>query len=215
MRVIIIGCGRMGSGLAQTLTLRGHSVVVVDKDPAALERLGPAFKGRTVVGIGFDRDVLMQAGIARADGLAAVTSSDEANVVAARMASQVFRVPRVVARLYDPRKAEIYNRLGLQTINTTTWGINRIADLLCYSQFEPILSLGGQVDIVEVQIPPLLVGRTANELTVPGEVMVVTVSRGGQTFLATLGTVFQEGDVVHLAVLSTASERLKALLAMA
>lgn len=215
MRVIIIGCGRMGSGLAQTLTLRGHSVTVVDKDPAALERLGPSFKGRTVVGIGFDRDVLVQAGIERADGLAAVTSSDEANVVAARMASQVFRVPKVVARLYDPRKAEIYNRLGLQTINTTSWGINRIADLLCYSQFEPILSLGGQVDLIEVQIPMLLAGRTVNELTVPGEVMVVAISRGGQTFLCTLGTVFQEGDIAYLAVLPTAGERLKALLAMA
>ncbi len=215
MRVIIIGCGRMGSGLAQTLTLRGHAVTVVDKDPAALERLGPSFKGRTVVGIGFDRDVLVQAGIERADGLAAVTSSDEANVVAARMASQVFRVPKVVARLYDPRKAEIYNRLGLQTINTTSWGINRIADLLCYSQFEPILSLGGQVDLIEVQIPMLLAGRTVNELTVPGELMVVAISRGGQTFLCTLGTVFQEGDIAYLAVLPTAGERLKALLAMA
>ena len=215
MKVIIIGCGRMGSGLAQALTLRGHAVTVVDKDPTAFERLGPSFKGRTVAGVGFDRDVLVQAGIERADGLAAVTASDEANVVAARMASQVFRVPRVVARLYDPRKAEIYDRLGLQTINTTTWGINSIADLLCYSQFEPVLSLGGQVDIVEVQIPPLLAGRTVNELTAPGEVMVMAISRGGKTFLSTLGTVFQEGDVVHLAVLSTAVGRLKALLAMA
>ncbi len=215
MRVIIIGCGRMGSGLARTLTLRGHTVTVVDKEPTAFERLGPSFKGRMVAGVGFDREVLVQAGIERADGLAAVTASDEANVVAARMASQVFRVPRVVARLYDPRKAEIYDRLGLQTINTTSWGINRIADLLCYSQFEPVVSLGGQVDLVEVQLPPLLAGRTANELTVPGELMVVAISRGGKTFLATLGTVFQEGDVVHLAVLSTAVDRLKALLAMA
>jgi len=215
VRVIIIGCGRMGSGLARTLTLRGHTVTVVDKEPTAFERLGPSFKGRMVAGVGFDREVLVQAGIERADGLAAVTASDEANVVAARMASQVFRVPRVVARLYDPRKAEIYDRLGLQTINTTSWGINRIADLLCYSQFEPVVSLGGQVDLVEVQLPPLLAGRTANELTVPGELMVVAISRGGKTFLATLGTVFQEGDVVHLAVLSTAVDRLKALLAMA
>jgi len=215
VRVIIIGCGRMGGGLARTLTLRGHAVTVVDKDPTAFERLGPSFKGRMVAGVGFDREVLVQAGIERADGLAAVTASDEANVVAARMASQVFHVPRVVARLYDPRKAEIYDRLGLQTINTTSWGINRIADLLCYSQFEPVVSLGGQVDLVEVQMPPLLAGRTVNELTASGELMVVAISRGGKTFLATLGTVFQEGDVVHLAVLSTAVDRLKALLAMA
>src|SRR4030042_1184683 len=108
MRIIIIGCGRMGSGLAQTLSLRGHAVTVVDRDPQAFERLGPAFKGKTLTGIGFDRDVLLRAGIERADGLAAVTFSDEANVVAARLASNIFHVPRVVARLYDPRKAEIY-----------------------------------------------------------------------------------------------------------
>jgi trk system potassium uptake protein TrkA len=215
MRIIIIGCGRMGSGLAQTLDLRGHAVTVVDKDSAAFERLGPSFKGQTVVGVGFDRDILVQAGIERADGLAAVTESDETNVVAARLASQVFRVPKVVARLYDPRKAEIYRRLGLQTIATTTWGINRIAELLCYSQFESVLSLGGQVDIVEVEVPPLLVGRTVTELVVPGEIHVVAISRGGKTFIPTLGTVFREGDLVHVAVLATSADRLKALLAMA
>ncbi len=122
MRIIIIGCGRMGAGLARTLTLRGLTVTVVDSDQAAFERLGPAFSGQTIAGVGFDREVLLKAGIARADGLAAVTSSDDANVVAARLGRQIFRVPRVVARLYDPRKAEIYRRLGIQTISTTAWG---------------------------------------------------------------------------------------------
>jgi trk system potassium uptake protein len=215
MRIIIIGCGRMGSGLAQTLGLRGHAVTVVDKDPAAFERLGASFKGQTVIGVGFDQQVLLQAGIERADGLAAVTESDEANVVAARLASQIFRVPRVVARLYDPRKAEIYKRLGLQTIATTTWGINRIADILLYSQLDAIVSLGsGGVDIVRVDLPPLLVGRTVKELSIPGEVHVVSISRGGKTFLPTLGTVFQEGDVVYAAVLAASADRLKTLLAM-
>src|SRR5690349_3535005 len=142
MRLIIIGCGRMGAGLAQTLGQHGHKVTVVDADPAAFEQLGPAFTGQTVVGVGFDREVLLQAGIERADGLAAVTASDEANVVAARLARLMFRVPRVVARLYDPRKAEIYRRLDIQTISTTTWGIHRIAELLGYSQLDAIVSLG-------------------------------------------------------------------------
>ncbi len=216
MRIIIIGCGRMGSGLAQTLSLRGHAVTVVDKDPQAFERLGPAFKGKTLTGIGFDRDVLLRAGIERADGLAAVTSSDEANVVAARLASNVFRTPRVVARLYDPRKAEIYRRLGLQTISTVSWGIGQIADLLCYTELEAVLTLGsGGVEIVEAHIPPLLVGRTVKDLTVPGEIHVVAVSRGSKTFLPTLGTVFQDQDHVHLAVLATSTDRVRAMLGLA
>lgn len=216
MKIMIIGCGRMGAGLAQTLNLRGHGVTVVDKDPIAFERLGPAFKGQTVVGVGFDRDVLLRAGIERADGLAAVMSSDEANAVAARLASQVFRVPRVVARLYDPHKAEIYRRLGLQTISPITWGVHQIADLLCYSPLDTVLSLGsGEVDLMEAEIPPLLVGRTVNELTVPDEIQVVAINRGGKTFLPTLGTVFQEGDMLYLAVLAASTDRLKALLGLA
>lgn len=215
MRIIIIGCGRMGAGLAQTLNLRGHTVTVVDNDPTAFERLGPTFKGQTVVGVGFDREVLLKAGIERADGLAAVTASDEANVVAARLASRVFHVPRVVARLYDTRQAEIYRRLGLQTIAPITWGIHQLADLLCYSPLDTVLSLGsGEVDLVEAEIPPLLVGRTVNELTVPGEIQVVAISRGGTTFLPTLGTVFQDSDLVHLAVLAASADRLRALLGL-
>jgi len=205
----------MGAGLAQTLNLSGHAVTVVDNDPAAFGRLGPAFKGQTVVGVGFDRDVLLQAGIERADGLAAVTASDEANVVAARLASQVFHVPRVVARLYDTRQAEIYRRLGLQTIAPVTWGIHQIADLLCYSPLDTVLSLGsGEVDVVKTEIPPLLAGRTVNELMVPGEIQVVAISRGGTTFLPTLGTVFQNGDLVHLVVLAASADRLRALLGL-
>jgi len=216
MRIIIIGCGRVGAGLAQSLSLQGHEVIVVDNDPTAFERLAPSFKGQTVVGVGFDREVLLRAGVERADGVAAVTVSDEANVVAARLASQVFRVPRVVARLYDPRKAEIYRRLGLQTISPITWGVNRIADLLCYSQLEVVLSLGGgEVDIVEAEVPPLLVGRTVNAMTIPSEIHVMAISRGGKTFLPTLGTVFQEGDRIHLAALAASAERLKALLGLA
>lgn len=216
MRILVIGCGRMGAGLAQTLSLSGHSVTVVDKDSAAFERLGPGFKGRTVAGVGFDRDVLLQAGIERADGLAAVMTSDEANVVAARLASQVFHVPRVVARLYDTRKAEIYRRLGLQTIAPVTWGILQMADLLCYSPLDTVVSLGsGEVDLVKTEVPPLLVGRTVQELTVLGEIQVVAVSRASSTFLPTLGTVFQAGDLLHLAVLGGCTDRLKALLGMA
>jgi trk system potassium uptake protein TrkA len=216
MRLIIIGCGRMGAGLAHALGQRGHAVTLVDRDPGAFEHLPPAFKGRTLAGVGFDRDVLLQAGVERADGLAAVTASDETNVVAARLARVMFRVPRVVARLYDPRKAEIYRRLGVQTISTTAWGIQRISELLGYSQLDSIASLGsGAVDIVEVTVPQLLVGRPAGDLAVPGEVQVVAISRGGGTFLPGPGARFQDGDMVHLGVLATSIDRLKALLMLA
>ena len=213
MKFIIIGCGRVGVGLARTLSQRGHAVTAVDKDPLAITGIGSAFKGQTIIGSGFDRDALLEAGIERVDGLAAVTGSDEANVVIARLARQVFRVPCVVARLYDPRKAEVYRRLGLQTINPVTWGIHRIAELLCYTRLGPIVSLGsGDVDLVETEIPLLLVGRTVNEVTIPGEVHVTAISRGGKTFLPTLGTAFQEGDLLHIAVLATSANRLAVLL---
>jgi trk system potassium uptake protein TrkA len=205
----------MGAGLAQTLAERSHMVTVVDRDPAAFERLGAAFDGRIIPGVGFDREVLLRAGIEHADGLAAVTASDEANVVAARLARQVFKVPRVVARLYDPRKAEIYRRLGILTISTTSWGIQRIAELLTYSQLDAVLSLDGDgAELVAITAPPLLVGRTAAEVTVPGEIHLVAIRRHGRVILATPGSTFQAGDLIYLVVLAGSAERLKALLAL-
>jgi trk system potassium uptake protein TrkA len=215
MKIIIIGCGRMGAGLTQVLGLRGHTVTVVDKDATAFARLGPHFKGRTVLGIGFDRDVLLEAGIERADGLAAVTASDEANVVAARLASQVFRVPQVVARLYDPAKAEIYRRLGLQTIAPITWGVHRIADLLSHAPFHTIVNLGdGKVAVVETEVPPLLAGRTVENLNVSGEVQVIAITREGKTMMATAGSSFRSGDLLHLAVREDFADRLKEMLGL-
>jgi len=215
VNIVVLGCGRMGSGLAQALAFRRHAVTVVDVDPAAFSRLGPSFAGRTVTGSAVDRETLLSAGVERTDGLAAVTASDEVNVVCARLALQVFRVPRVVARLYDPRKADIYRRLGLQTVTPVTWAVHRMADLLCYSHLDAVATLGsGEVDIVETEVPPLLVGRTVTELKVPGEVRVVAVTRGSRTFLPVDGTVFHKGDRLHIAVLGASSERLQALLGL-
>ncbi|MBN1921353.1 MAG: TrkA family potassium uptake protein [Anaerolineae bacterium] len=215
MKFIVIGCGRIGATLARTLALRGHLVTVVDRDPAAFERLGVSFKGHTVVGVAFDRDTLIEAGIERTDGVALTTASDEANITAGRLALQVFQVPRVVARVYDPRKAEIYKRLGLQTVSLVTWGVNRIADLMCHSDLEVVYSVGGgQVDVVMVEASPLLAGRTVRDLTVSGELVVIAITRGGDTFLPTLGAVLQVGDELHLAVLATAKERARTLLGL-
>jgi len=213
MKIIIIGCGRVGAGLAQSLASRGHSVVVVDKDPLAFDKLGDKFKGQTIQGIGFDREILLKAGIERADGLAAVTANDEANVIVARIARDIFHVPKVVARLFDTRQAEIYRRLGLQTIAPTSWGINRIADLLLYSSIETVFSMGsGDVEMVEAEVPPLLVGKTVRDLTVASEIHIVSITRANKTFLPTLGTNFRDGDVLHLAVLMTSASRLRELL---
>lgn len=213
MKILIIGCGRVGAGLAQSLIQRGHSVSVIDRDQQAFEKLGEKFKGQTVLGIGFDRDVLVKAGIQRADGVAAVTSSDEANIVAARIARDIFRVPKVVARLYDVRQAEIYRRLGLQTIAPTNWGIDRIADLLLHSHLDVTYVIGaGEVELVETDIPHLLYGRIVRDLTVTGEIHIVAITRSNKTFLPTLGTVLKEGDRLHLAVLNTSTNRLAELL---
>jgi trk system potassium uptake protein TrkA len=213
MKIIVIGCGRTGAGLAKRLDRAGHRVTVVDSDDAAFRRLGPAYTGEHVHGIGFDEGVLHDAGIRAADGIAAVTGDDEVNAVVARLASRMFHVPRVVARLHDPRKAEIYRRLGVQVVAPVDWGIQRTADLLTFTEVGELLSLGtGQVDLVEVELPHLLDGRSIEEMSAPGEVLPVAVSRAGRTFLPTAGTVLRAGDIVHLAVLAASRDRLQSLL---
>lgn len=212
MKIMIIGCGRMGSGLAQLLHLHGHTVTVIDKNAAAFASLGPTFTGKTVVGIGFDQAVLHQADIRHTDGLASVTDSDQVNIVAARVARELFQVPRVVARVVEPHKAEIYRRLGVQTISTTTWGIHRIANLLNFAEFEVALDLGNEVEIIEAELAPSLAGRTVYHLTIPGEVQMIAINRGGRTFLPTSATIVQSGDILHLAILAGSADRVKALL---
>jgi trk system potassium uptake protein TrkA len=212
MKIIIIGCGRVGSGLARMLSNRGHQVTMIDSDPLSFERLGKNYKGKTVVGIGFDRQTLLDAGIEKADAFAAVTASDEANAVAARIAKNVFRVPRVAARIYDPRKADIYRRLGMQTISPVALGIARMAELLSFANLAVVDSLGsGEVKIVDIEVPSMLTGRRMEELIIPGEVHVSAISRKGRTFLPLSGTSFEEGDIVHLSVLATSQDRLKDL----
>ncbi len=215
MKVIIVGCGRMGSELATQLSHDDHDVTVVDVDPSAFYRLGSTFKGKTVEGVGFDRNVLIRAGVERADALAAATAGDNRNIVIARVARNVFRVPKVVARLYDPRRAEIYQRLGLQTISSTAWGVNRFIQLLAHPDLHVASTLGnGEVEVVEFEVPAHWVSRSVNNVNVPGEIHVTAVSRKGKTFIPTLGTVFQDGDRAATTVLATSRGRLEELLAL-
>jgi trk system potassium uptake protein TrkA len=215
MKVIIMGCGRVGEQVSLLMANEGHDVTVIDYDPAALARLGPNFKGRTVKGIGFDRDVLLKAGIEEADAFAATSSSDNANIVAARIAHNIFHVPRVVARLFDPQRAEAYQRLGLVTISSTTWGAERIHELLTHRELDPRLTFGGgEVALISIETPTHLVGRQVKNITVPDEINVVAITRQDRALIPTLGTEFRSGDVIHLAVLASAMGRVEALLGL-
>ncbi len=212
MKIIIVGCGRLGSGLANVLANRGNQVIVVDMNPNAFERLDAGFRGKTVAGIGFDGEVLLKAGIKETEALAAVTSSDEANIDTARLASQVFHVPKVVARLYEPGHGDTFRNLGLLSFCTVDWGIQRVIDLLSYTPSEVLYSLGtGEVDILESTIPASFAGRKLGEFAVPGEISVIAISRSGKTFIPLPETVFEDGDTVHLAVLDSASNGLTKL----
>ena len=206
MNVIIVGMGFIGSGLAWKLARQGFSVTAVDQDQKALDALGDSFPGKRVCGIGLDRDVLLRAGIDRTDAVVSCMRSDEANIVVAHVARSTFRVPRVIARLYDISKAEAYRRLGIQTISTTDWGIRHACELLTYQEMDTVLEVGsGDVQLVRTDVPALLEGRPVREVSALGEVQVMAISRNNETFIPTLGTLLEHGDVVYAAVASSAS----------
>ncbi|MEW5872984.1 MAG: TrkA family potassium uptake protein [Chloroflexota bacterium] len=215
MKVIVMGCGRVGEQLSWLLVSQGHQVTIVDQEADALARLGPKFPGHKVRGIGFDRNVLLQAGIEQADGFAATSSSDNANIIGARIARVIFGVPKVVARLYDPRRAEIYGRLGLITISSTTWGAERITELLTHSEMDAAYSFGsGEVSLLRIDLPVHLTGLQVKHLSIPGEIRVAAITRRGQAFIPLTGTEFQSGDVLHLIILASSMERLQELLGL-
>jgi trk system potassium uptake protein TrkA len=215
MKVIVMGCGRIGSQVSELLSMNGHEVTIIDHDDNSEGRLHPSFKGKIIKGLGFDRQILTQAGISEVEAFVAASQSDNANIVAARIARNIFHVPRVVARLYDPRRAEIYQRLGLTTISSTNWGAERIFQVLTHSDIDVWNTFGsGEVALVHVELPPHLAGRNVIQLNVPGEIMVVTITRNDHAFVPTTGTEFKEGDLVHLVVISSAMNRLTELLGM-
>jgi trk system potassium uptake protein TrkA len=215
MKVIVMGFGRIGSQVSKLLTDQKHEVTIIDHDNNADARLGTNFKGRLIRGLGFDRNVLLKAGIEQAEAFVAASMSDNANIVAARIARNIFHVPRVVARLYDPLRAEIYQRLGLTTVSSTNWGAERIFKELTHTEMDVWQTFGhGEVSLVNLEVPSTLNGRNVNQLNVPGEVMVVSITRNEQAFIPVSGTDFQEGDILNLVVLSSAMERLEALLGL-
>jgi trk system potassium uptake protein TrkA len=215
MKVIVMGYGRIGSQVSKLLMDQQHEVTIIDHDANADARLGPDFKGHLIRGLGFDRNVLLQAGIEQAEAFVAASTSDNANIVAARIAHNIFHVPRVVARLYDPLRAEIYQRLGLTTVSSTNWGAERIFQELTHTEMDVWQTFGhSEVSLIHLEPPPQLYGRTVNQLNVPGEIMVVSIVRNESAFIPVSGTEFQEGDILNLVVLSSAMGRLEDLLGM-
>jgi len=213
MKVIVIGCGRVGEQVCLLMEQDGHDVTVIDSDASALARLGSKFKGHKIKGVGFDQKVLLEAGIETADAFVSTSSSDNVNIVAARIARNIFRVPRVVARLYDPRQAEIYQRLGLLTISSTNLGAERIRQLITHEELEPVISFGkGEVSLIRLEVPAHLAGHAVKHLVVPGEIIVVSIVRNGEAFIPMLGTELQADDTLHMAIMASSLYRLGELL---
>jgi trk system potassium uptake protein TrkA len=210
MHVVIMGCGRTGSRLARRLDRQGHSVAVVDKNPTSFHLLDLDYKGRVVEGIGFDSEVLVEAGIERADAFIAVSSGDNSNIVSSIIAKDVFHVPKVVTRIYDPRRAKIYRRFGIATVAPVQWGVNKVFDLLFRERSFSRDTFGsGEVELMEFELPLNLAGRRVGEFEVPGEVHVAAVERLGAALLPVAGTTFQEGDTVSVLVLRHSMDKYK------
>jgi trk system potassium uptake protein len=209
VHVVVVGCGRVGSGLALALQADGHSVAILDKNQRAFRRLPDTFLGQRLVGSGFDRDDLEAAGAVDADALAAVTSGDNTNILTVRIAREKYGIGHVVARIYDPRRAEIYQRLGIPTVATVTWTIDQVRRSLVPDQRSTEwIDSTARLVLVERRLPEGWAGRVLGEVEELGRFKLVAVTRAGIPRLDVRELVGQEGDVLHIAVTSDAFDRL-------
>lgn len=215
MHVIVVGCGRVGSSLALQLTDSGHSVAVIDRKPESFERLGSGFTGRTIAGIGFDRDRLVEAGIEEAGALASVTNGDNSNILIARVARETYGIERVVARIYDPRRAAIYQRLGIATVATVAWTTERVLRrIVTETPAVEWVDPSANVSLVERQVERGWAGHRVLDLEeAHAGVRVVALTRLGVAQLPTSNLVAQEGDILHVAVTSDALGRIDTIFA--
>lgn len=201
MHVVIAGCGRVGSELATNLERLGHSVAVIDKHAKSFERLKADFSGRKIVGFAFDREILEEAGIKEAQAFASVTSGDNSNILSARVTKEHYRVPQVVARIYDPRRAQIYQRLGIRTVATVRWTTDQILRSLFPDEVPVAYTVdNGEVVITSVPAPTELVGKVAASIDLDGRRKVVAVSRFGVPRVPDAKLTVQEGDILHISV---------------
>jgi trk system potassium uptake protein TrkA len=200
MRAIIMGCGRVGSELSNALA-EDHDVAIIDKNPEAFHAYPPGDKARQIVGLGFDRDVLEDAGIKDADAFVAVSSGDNSNIVSARVSLEYYHVPKVIARIYDSRRAEIYERLNIPTVATTRWGVKQIQLMLFHDREEIRETLGGgDLLRLRVPVPAHLAGKPVSSLEVEGKVRVAGISRGGGGFIPAASSTLQANDYLILMI---------------
>jgi trk system potassium uptake protein TrkA len=201
VHIVIMGCGRVGSSLARSLEKRGHSVAIIDIDVDSFRRLGPDFVGRTVKGVGFDREVLLEADIENADGFAAVSSGDNSNILSARVVRETFDVHNVVARIYDPGRAEVYERLGIPTVATVRWTSDQVLRRLLPAGSEPHWrDPSGSVRLTEVHVDRAWVGRSVEQIEEVTGARVPFMFRLGSGIVPKQSTLFQDGDLVYAAV---------------
>jgi trk system potassium uptake protein TrkA len=194
-----MGCGRVGSTLARSLEDRGHTVAVIDSNPDAFRRLGPSFTGSKVTGIGFDQDVLDRAGIEKADAFCAVSSGDNSNIIAARVARETFGIQQVVARIYDPGRAEVYQRLGIETVATVKWTADQVLRRILPAGSEPdYRDPSGTIRLDQLRVNEAWVGQRTVDFQLQSGCRIAWIDRLGEGMLPTRETVIQEGDVLHL-----------------
>jgi trk/ktr system potassium uptake protein len=211
VHIVIMGCGRVGSTLAHILEDRDNSIAIIDRDPEAFRRLRSSFKGERITGIGFDRTVLIQAGIERADAFAAVSSGDNSNIIAARVVRETFGVVRVAARIYDPRRAEVYERLGIPTVATVRWTADQMLRKLLPEGTEPLWrDPTGKIVLAEVAFSPAWIGEPVKAAEASSMTRIVFIDRLGQAFVPEAGTVLQEGDVIHVVARESELDRIAA-----
>lgn len=204
MYVIILGCGRVGSELAKLLSSEGHNVVVIDRNPASFDRLGRTFNGITLVGNGFDLESLKTAGITQANAFCAVTNGDNTNLVAAQVAKKIFNVPKVIVRVYDPNRANIYKALGLDVISGTILFASMIRDKVVESKFSSYLIESGELGVLEIEVSKDWQGKTIGDINIPGELIVTTIKRIDGVIIPEPGTKVKKGDML-LAVVKIAN----------
>jgi trk system potassium uptake protein TrkA len=209
MNIIIVGCGRVGVELAHTLH-KEHVVTVVDKKAGAFDQLGLDFLGRTVQGEALDRKALQRAGVETADALAAVTSSDNVNAIVARIARDVFHVERVVARVYKPSRAPIYEKLDLQTVSSSSWAAQRIKQMMTHPGLTSLsITAEGEVQIYEMKVPDHWAGHPLSEFLPEGKVNPSIVLRNGQSILPTPATILAPGDLLQLSATTDGANALR------
>lgn len=216
MHIVIMGCGRVGAMLATGLENKGHSVAVIDVNAEAFRRLGAGFKGTTVKGIGFDREVLEAAGIRKADGFAAVSSGDNSNILAARVVREIYHIDNVVARIYDQGRAEVYERLGIPTVATVKWTVLQVLRRLLPEGSLPVWrDPTGDARMLQVHVHSGWVGKRISELARAADSPIPFVLRVGRGIVPEPDTIFQDGDLIFVACMTERTDEIEYLFAHA